>query len=56
MYKYHLSCDLHDYLLGMTMLALLHQQAQSEEEGEVEEPLDEQHDPNLTQGSPTDND
>ena len=56
MYKYHLSCDLQDYLLDMTMLAMLHQQAQYEEEGEAEEPLDEQQDPNLTQGSPIGND
>ena len=56
MYKYHLSCDLQDYLLDMTMLALLHQQAQSEEEGEAEEPLDEQQDPNHKHGSPIGND
>ena len=53
MYKYHLSCDLQDYLLDMTILAPLPQQAQSEEEGEAEEPLDEQQDTNHTHGSPT---
>ena len=35
---------------------MLPQQAQYEEEGEAEEPLDEQQDPNHKQGSPTGND
>ena len=47
MYKYQLSYDLKNYLLDMTMLALLHQQTQSEEEGEADEPLDEQQDSNF---------
>ena len=56
MYKYHLSCDLKDYLLDMATPALLPQQDQSEEEGEADEPLDEQQDPNLKHGSPIGND
>ena len=53
MYKYHFSCDLQEYLFDIKMLALLHQQAQSEEEGKAEEPLDEQQDSNHKHGSPT---
>ena len=40
----------------MTTPALLPQQDQSKEEGDAEEPLDEQQDPNHTYGSPTGND
>ena len=48
-----MSCGLRGLSLSMTMLALLPQQAQSEEEGEAEEPLDEEQDPNHKYGSPT---